>query len=137
MLADNRGDFLATEWIEGSTNLHLYLWSLAKRNGRERRQRLRQAGQSIARLVAALHSAGYSHRDLKPLNLVVGERPTTVDAWLVDLDGVPASARITARLRSRNLGRMAASLDAHPWISALRPAAAAARIFAKRRPARQ
>lgn len=116
MLADDRGDFLATQWIEGSTNLHLYLWSLAKRNGRERLRRLKQAGESVARLLAALHAAGCSHRDLKPLNLVVSEQPESVSAWLVDLDGA-RPARITARVRARNLGRMAASLDAHPWIA--------------------
>jgi hypothetical protein len=67
-------------------------------------------------VVAALHAAGCSHRDLKALNLVVSERPTRVDTWLVDLDGV-SRARMTGRRRARNLGRLAASLDAQPWIS--------------------
>lgn len=112
----NGGSYLATEWIEGSTNLHLYLWDLVERPARERRVRLHQAGASIARLVAALHAAGCSHRDLKALNLVVAENAAAVDAWLVDLDGI-SRASIRARTRTQNLGRLAASLDAHPWIS--------------------
>ncbi|HEY5311208.1 MAG TPA: lipopolysaccharide kinase InaA family protein [Pirellulales bacterium] len=116
MLEQPSGNYLATQWIEGSTNLHLYLWQLAERSTVDRRTRLRQAGASAARLVAALHAAGCSHRDLKALNLVVGETPTDVDTWLVDLDGV-SEARMTARRRTRNLGRLAASLDAHPWIT--------------------
>jgi tRNA A-37 threonylcarbamoyl transferase component Bud32 len=116
MLEQSSGDYLATQWIEGSTNLHLYLWQLAERPADECHARLRQAGSSVARLVAAMHAAGCSHRDLKALNLVVGETPTAVDTWLVDLDGV-SRTRMTACRRARNLGRLAASLDAHPWIT--------------------
>ncbi|HWC88663.1 MAG TPA: lipopolysaccharide kinase InaA family protein, partial [Pirellulales bacterium] len=82
MLEQRGGDYLATQWIEGSTNLHLYLWQLAERPADDRHARFRQAGSSAARLVAAMHAAGCSHRDLKALNLVVGETPTAVDTWL-------------------------------------------------------
>lgn len=116
MLSEAGSQYIATEWIESSTNLHLYLWSLADVPERQRRARLRQAAASVAALASRLHAAGCSHRDLKALNLVVNEREAGVDTWLIDLDGA-RRARMSARKRARNLGRLAASADAHPWIS--------------------
>jgi tRNA A-37 threonylcarbamoyl transferase component Bud32 len=121
VMVERRGldstSYLATQWIAGSTNLHLYLWQLALRPAGERRVRLRQAGESVARVLGAMHSAGCANRDLKALNLVVVERPDQVDAWLVDLDGVRPVWRLTDGERSRNLARLATSLDMHPWLT--------------------
>jgi hypothetical protein len=109
--------YLATQWIAGSMNLHLYLWDLAKRPSEERRRRLRQAGASVARVLRAMHAAGCANRDLKALNLVVVERDDRVDAWLVDLDGIRLQRNVSRGERARNLARLATSLDMHPWLT--------------------
>ena len=109
--------YLATRWIEGSTNLHLYLWDLAGRAPAERRRRVRQLAASLGRLLGRMHSRGASNRDLKALNLVVVEQAENLTTHLVDVDGVRFCRHASDRLRALDLARLATSLDMHPWIT--------------------
>jgi tRNA A-37 threonylcarbamoyl transferase component Bud32 len=109
--------FLATRWIEGSLNLHLYLWQLKTRPPHERQRRVRQAAASLGALLGRMHASRLSNRDLKGLNLVFVEHADRVDTYLIDPDGVRPRRRLNARVRARDLARLAASLDAHPWIT--------------------
>lgn len=109
--------YLATQWIEGAENLHLYAWRLAARPAGERRRRTRQAAEALGRLVGRMHAWQTGHRDLKGCNLVVVERTDHVEAYLIDLDGVSVTRRLGNGMRVRNLARLATSLEAHPWIS--------------------
>jgi tRNA A-37 threonylcarbamoyl transferase component Bud32 len=108
--------YLATQWIEGAENLHLYGWQLADRPAVERRHRGRQCAEALGRLLGRMHAWQISHRDLKACNLVVAERDDRIEAYLIDLDGVRIGRRLPADLRARHLARLAASLEAHPWI---------------------
>jgi tRNA A-37 threonylcarbamoyl transferase component Bud32 len=109
--------YLATEWIAGAKNLHRYGWGLAQRPACERFRRARQCAESLGSLIGRMHAAGVSHRDLKGANLLVVERGECVATWLVDLDGVKLRRRLGPKLRAANLARLAAGLEAHPWVT--------------------
>lgn len=109
--------YLATEWIAGASNLHVYLWQLAERPPAERRRRARQVCESLGRLLGRMHAWHVSHRDLKGCNILVVERAETVDCWLIDADSVHLPYRLVPFFRAFNLGRLAASMEAHPWVN--------------------
>jgi hypothetical protein len=109
--------YLATQWIEGASNLHVYGWQLAERLPAERRRRTRQACQSLGRLLGRLHSWHVSHRDLKGCNILVVERADDVDCYLIDADSVWIPPRLLPFFRAYNLGRLATSIEAHAWVT--------------------
>lgn len=113
-----RGEsYLATEWIEGAVNLHVYAWQLAKRPLAERRRRSRQVAEALGRLLGRLHGWQLSHRDLKACNLLVLERPDGVDCHVIDADSVRVARKVPDWFKALNLARLAASQMAHPWVS--------------------
>lgn len=112
-----RDSYLATQWIDGAINLHLYGWKLARAPADERRRRTRQTAAALGRLLGRMHAWQISHRDLKGCNLLVAERPEAVEAYLIDLDGVRLAGGLASVVRARNLGRLATSLEAHPWVT--------------------
>ena len=112
-----RDSYLATQWIEDAINLHLYCWKLARSPADERRRRTRQAATALGGLLGRMHAWHISHPDLKGCNLLVAERPEAVEAFLIDLDGVRLSRGFGGGVRARNLGRLATSLEAHPWVT--------------------
>lgn len=113
-----RGEsYLATQWIEGAVNLHLYAWRLAERPLSERQRRTRQTAVALGRLVGRMHGWRVSHRDMKACNVLVVERPDGVDCILIDADSVRIGRRLPGWLQALNLARLAVSLVAHPWVS--------------------
>jgi len=112
-----REGFAITAWIDGATNLHLYGWELATRDRQERHRRARQLAVSLGQLIGRLHLWRISHRDLKGCNLLAAERPDDVETYLIDLDGLKLRRWFTPQARWRDLARLAASCQAHPWIS--------------------
>ncbi|HET6881681.1 MAG TPA: lipopolysaccharide kinase InaA family protein [Pirellulales bacterium] len=109
--------YLATQWIEGADNLHVYGWQLAQRTPEERRRRTRQVCQSLGRLVGRMHAWHVSHRDLKGCNVLVVERDDAVDCYLIDADSVHIPRRLLRIFRAFNLGRLATTIEAHPWVT--------------------
>ncbi len=109
--------YLATQWIDGAINLHLYGWKLARSTPEERRRRTRQAAVALGRLIGRMHAWHIAHRDLKGCNLMLTERNDGVDAYLIDLDGVRVGRRLSFATQARNLARLATSLEAHPWVT--------------------
>lgn len=109
--------YLATQWIEGAINLHLYGWRLAERPQAERRRRTRQTAAALGRLVGRMHSWHVLHRDVKACNVLVIEQPDGVDCSLIDADSVRIARRLPGWLQALNLARLAVSLVAHPWVS--------------------
>lgn len=109
--------YLATQWIEGALNLHLYASRLADRLPDERRRRVRQTAVALGRLVGRMHGWHVSHRDMKACNVLVVERAEGVECSLIDADSVRITRRLPGWLQALNLARLAVSLLAHPWVS--------------------
>lgn len=109
--------YVLSEWIDGAQNLHLYAWQLAQQPPGPRARRAAQAAFSLGRLVGRLHAWRIAHRDLKGCNLLLAEKPGTVDAYLLDMEGVRILRRLSRAEQVRNLARLAASIEAHPWVS--------------------
>jgi tRNA A-37 threonylcarbamoyl transferase component Bud32 len=109
--------YLMTHWIPGALNLHLYGWQLALRDPQERHRKACQTAESLGRLLGRMHAWRISHRDLKGCNLVVAEEADGVATYLIDLDSVRFVRRIRFAQQTRDLSRLAASVEAHPWLS--------------------
>ena len=82
----------------------------SRRGAWRRARRGRDVLWSLGRVVRGLHEAGFSHRDLKTVNILLhGARPVPV---FIDLDGVSRPPVVTVRRRLRDLGRLIRALDA-------------------------
>ena len=117
-----RTSYLFTEWIEAAENLHLYGWQLADLPIRQRLRSAARCAESLGRLIGRMHSLQIAHRDLKGANLLVAQGNTAngndrLQTYLIDLDGVQIRRRLSPARRAANLARLAASIQAHPWVS--------------------
>ncbi len=109
--------YLATEWIEGAQNLHLLAWELAELPPRVRRRRAAECAEALGKLIGRLHAWNFSHRDLKGCNLVIDAERKPTQAYLIDLDGLSIVRKLRPKDRARNLARLAASFQAHHWVT--------------------
>jgi tRNA A-37 threonylcarbamoyl transferase component Bud32 len=109
--------YLATEWLDGAENLHLYGWRLAKLDARLRMALARRCLTQLGQLIGRMHAWEIAHRDLKAGNLAVVDRADQTEIYLIDLDGVRLTRRLSPSARLQNLARMAVSLQLHPWVS--------------------
>jgi tRNA A-37 threonylcarbamoyl transferase component Bud32 len=115
--AQQGNGYLATEWLAGAENLHLYGWRLAKLDDRRRFLLAGRCLQQLGQLIGRMHAWNVGHGDLKAGNLAVVEHPGTTQVYLIDLDGVRLARRLSPSDRAGNLARMAVSLTLHPWVS--------------------
>ena len=109
--------FLATEWIEGAENLHIYGWRLAGLSPAERLRRAAGSAESLGKLVGRMHARGISHGDLKASNVLVVERGAEIETRLIDAEDVRIARRLTLRRRVRDLARLVTGIEAHPWVT--------------------
>ncbi|MGD9128444.1 MAG: lipopolysaccharide kinase InaA family protein [Planctomycetia bacterium] len=133
-----RETYLAQEWLPGTENLHLWIRRLLDRKVSltERLHRIRACAEQAGRMLGRMHAAGISHRDLKATNLLIHEpkiepsqkiKTSLPDLWLIDMDGVRTrrfwswlpwvSSKLSYRRRAADLGRLAVSAEAYPWIT--------------------
>lgn len=112
-----RTSYLATEWIEAAENLHLFFWRLASRPIDQRLRCAALCAESLGRLVGRMHALQIAHRDLKGANLLVAHRGDQLATYLIDLDGVRFCRRLSPARRAANLARLAAGVEAHPWVT--------------------
>lgn len=118
-------DFLATEWVPGAENLHLFAWRIAQLPVAERDREALAAAQALGRTIGQLHWWQIRHRDLKGCNLVFSraaesDAPAIAGyiARIIDLDGVRILKRLPYDVRIRDLMRLAVSAAAHDWVGA-------------------
>jgi len=113
-----RPSYLATQWIAGSENVHLFGWKIAARPLCERLRLAGACAASLGQLAGRRHARGIIHRDLKAANLlVVAKGGDQVETYLVDVTGARFRRRISRRRRAADLARLAVALEAHPWIT--------------------
>ncbi len=67
----------------------------------------------LAQLLAQLHNAGFSHRDLKTTNILMDG---SGDLWLIDLDGIRVLGKISRERVVLDLSRLAADFVAKPGL---------------------
>jgi len=109
--------YLALEWIRDSRNLHLYLWALESRADEERAAQTDRCAEQLGKLLGTLHAQRAYHGDLKGANLLITDRQGRIEAHLVDVDSVRLNRTMTLRRRAADLARLAASVEAHRWLS--------------------
>ncbi len=73
------------------------------------------AVKQAALLIAKLHNEGFSHRDLKESNLVLG---AAGKLFLLDLDGLRFFREISSRRAALDLGRLARGVEKFPAVTA-------------------
>lgn len=112
-----RCGYLATEWIEGAENLHLYGWRLATLPPADRLRRAARCAESLGALIGRMHAWGIAHGDLKGSNLLVVERAAQTQTYVIDTDGLEITSRLSSARQAGDLARLAASIQAHPWIT--------------------
>lgn len=130
-----RATYLATEWIDGSENLHLWAWALAERPLDARMKAASECARSLGRLVGRMHAQGISHGDLKGSNILVidGENNSdnqSLETFLIDLDGIQNQSletllidlddvrfhkRLSRKRQVADLSRLATSVAGHRW----------------------
>lgn len=113
--------YLAVEWIEGSENLHLYLWRMADQLHDVRMRQANRCAVSLGRLLGRMHAQRVLHGDLKGSNLLITDRDGQIESHLVDVDDVRLNVDTSLSRRAADLARLAASLEAHPWVSRTAP----------------
>ena len=110
--------YLAIEWVDGARNLRQVALSLSQFTSTTRRSFTHAAARSIGELIARMHEAQISHRDLKATNLLLRKTASGVESYVIDLDG---AARHLRRLgwhqRFCNLARLELSSRELPAIS--------------------
>jgi len=109
--------YLATEWIEGAENLHLYGWRLACLPAEKRLRSAARCAQSLGQLVGRMHAVQVANRDLKAANLLVVDRQDRTTTYLTDVDGVRILRRLSPARRAADLARLAAGTEAHRWLT--------------------
>ncbi|MDA7980432.1 MAG: hypothetical protein MPJ50_16865 [Pirellulales bacterium] len=134
-LSTKSEEFLATEWLHGAENLHLFAWRIAELPTQERDELAIRAAVALGQTIGRLHWWRIRHRDLKGCNLLLTQTSSTmcegdekespqsmrgcqVTASIVDLDGVRILRRLPYGARVRDLARLAVSASAHRWIGA-------------------
>ncbi len=96
-----RHSYLVSVELTGACALHQFLQDNRELPLAARRDLLRR----LARLVAALHDAGFSHRDMKTQNILVGPAPER-KIHLIDLDGLADVGELPASRARKDLARL-------------------------------
>jgi tRNA A-37 threonylcarbamoyl transferase component Bud32 len=93
--------YVITEEVPGAMSIGRFF--------KQKKSLPRRVVYALANLIARLHNAGFSHRDLKGTNILLDNELTP---WLIDLDGVRHFRQIPTRRAVRDLAVLARSFRA-------------------------
>jgi len=102
-----RPSYIAYEWVDKAKNLTAYSQWLKGLADGEARERLHAAAETLGEVVGAMHRNRVSHRDLKAGNLLLANQPSSVEAFVIDLDGARRFLWLPRSRRLRDLSRLA------------------------------
>lgn len=111
-----RDTYVATQWIEGAENLHLFAWRIAELPRQQAEPLACAAAESLGKLIGSMHRWRIAHRDLKWGNLLAVQRGEQVETALIDADSLRIRRWLWRNERIRNLARFASSLVLHPSV---------------------
>ena len=103
--------YLALEWLGQANNLTAYSDRLREMPIHEARHRLRSAVEKLGELIGTMHARRISHRDLKAGNLLLINKPSSVEAYVIDLDGARRAFWLSAGRRLKDLSRLALAME--------------------------
>ncbi len=106
-----RPSYVAWEWLDQAKNLTAYSAWLAELPAYQQRHWLHDASEKLGEVLGKMHNARISHRDLKAGNLLLFNRSSSVEAFVIDLDGAHQSFWLTSHRRVRDLSRLALAVD--------------------------
>jgi tRNA A-37 threonylcarbamoyl transferase component Bud32 len=112
-----RPSYLAMEWLPQSRNITAYSEWLEQLPSHQSRQRLHDAAEKLGELLGKMHSHRVSHRDLKAGNLLLINKPSSVEAYVIDLDGVRRHAWLPTSRRLRDLSRLVLAMESHEMLT--------------------
>ncbi len=112
-----RASYLACAWLAQGLNLTRYAEWLSELAPREAQQRLRSAAYALGELIGKLHAERISHRDLKAGNLLLINKPSSVEAYVIDLDGTYRYFWLPKFRRMRDLSRLALATRTYPALT--------------------
>jgi tRNA A-37 threonylcarbamoyl transferase component Bud32 len=102
--------YLACEWLSQGRNLTQYASRLSELSPRTSQRRLHAAATALGELLGKLHVHRISHRDLKAGNLLLVDKPSSVEAYVIDLDGARRYVWLPRFRRLRDVSRLALAM---------------------------
>jgi tRNA A-37 threonylcarbamoyl transferase component Bud32 len=109
--------YLACEWLNQGRNLTQYAAWLTEIAPLEAHRRLHSAAKALGELIGKLHACRVSHRDLKAGNLLLLNKPSSVEAFVIDLDGARRYVWLPRFRRLRDLSRLVMAIQSYPALT--------------------
>lgn len=109
--------YLACEWLNQGRNLTQYAAWLSELAPLEVHRRLHSSAKALGELIGKLHAHGVSHRDLKAGNLLLVNKPSSVEAYVIDLDGARRYLWLPRFRRLRDLSRLVMATESYPALT--------------------
>ncbi len=103
----NKPSYLAVQWADNAVDLETFCQQLKLQENAIAQQKVKQIAMSLGQLLGKMHSANFSHRDLKSSNLLVQITNTTFTTMVIDLDGAAHLSHLSVKRRCWNLSRLA------------------------------
>jgi len=106
--------YLIHEWLDQADNIKAYADRLESASSYESRHRLNAAARRLGEVLGRMHAARISHRDLKAGNLMLKDCESSVEAFVIDLDGARRFPWRPRFRKARDLSRLALAVSQIP-----------------------
>lgn len=117
-LAVNHPSIIALEWLQDAMNVDVFVKQASQQEDRLQINQLAAAAKSLGKQLGRMHQNGFSHRDLKPGNMMLTIVGNKVQAHVIDLDGVDCHKSLTLQTKLKNLSRLMVGIQSVQGMSA-------------------